>query len=704
MRGNRDQVRIVRRSPNARRALIGTLFAAGAVTYLLAIRFAPALLAGTQPTPDAQLTAEQNARVTVTSAGAALAVAAGLLFTAFNYRLARRGHTAGQVTTALTQLGGTELYVRVGAIRALEALVRESRDDRVAILEVLASFVRHRAPRKPEPGPPAAYQPDLPGRPAPDIQAALTVLCQHGARNGHVPDLRDLYLVHADLSGAQLTGADLRGACLDHADFRGANLTAADLRDTSLRFADLGGARLDQARLDRSDLTDATLRRAELNSARLPDAVLERADLEHAQARSANLQAATLTGAKLWAAALPGANLVGADLDRADLRHANLEGANLYQATLSRADVNPANLLDANLESATVWRAKLPDGFDADQAAVVSKQPLKRSKFTTWRTGPRNLVICCDGSWGGQGQTNVTRIARAVAGTSSDGAMQLTFHQRCRTSGSRAAVELDVLDTYRLLVQNFRPGDRLYFFGFSRGAYVTRTVVGMISAVGILRREHADRVDEAYALYRTRSRHTPRSFTAIDFRHSYAFETEVKFVGVWETVGPLGIPAGRLRLADPRWRRLMFHDTAMSQIVDAACQALAIDEHRRNLPPALWRRSPGVEQVWFPGSHADVGGGFADNRLAGLSLRWMMKKATEQGLAFRDAPIEADPLGTLHASLSATRRFRGVSIRPIGEFEPPTEQVSDAARVRMAAMADYQPVNLVRYRATHAEP
>jgi hypothetical protein len=140
--------------------LPGSLFAGGAVSYLLAIRFAPAPFAGSQPTPEAQLAAEQNARVTVTSAGAALAVAAGLLFTAFNYWLARRGHTAGQVTTALTQLGGTELYVRVGAIRALEALVRESRDDRLAILEVLASFVRHRAPHKPEPGPSMAYQPD----------------------------------------------------------------------------------------------------------------------------------------------------------------------------------------------------------------------------------------------------------------------------------------------------------------------------------------------------------------------------------------------------------------------------------------------------------------------------------------------------------------------------------------------------------------
>jgi uncharacterized protein YjbI with pentapeptide repeats/uncharacterized protein (DUF2235 family) len=595
--------------------------------------------------------------------------------------------------------------VRVGAIRALEALVRESRDDRGAILEVLASFVRHRAPRKPEPGPSMAYQPDLPDHPAPDIQAALTVLCRYGVQHGHVPDLRDLYLVHADLAGARLNGGDLRGARLDHVDLRDADLTAADLRDTSLRSADLAGARLVNSRLDRSDLTDANLRRAELNSARLPEAVLKHADLEHVQARSVNMQAAILTEAKLWAAALTGANLVGADFERADLRHADLEGTNLYGATLSQADLSSAKLLDANLESTTVWQAKLPDGFDPDQVSAVSDQlpeASKRARFTVRRTGRRNLAICCDGSWAGPGQTNVSRIARAVAGTSSDGAGQLTIHQRCRTSDSRAAVEQDVLDTYRLLVQNFQPGDQLYFFGFSRGAYVARTVVGMISAVGILRREHGDRVDEAHALYRSRSTHSsPRSFTAIDFRHSYSFETTVKFVGVWETVGRLGIPATWLRRRDPRWRRLMFHDTVKSRIVETACQALAIDEHRSTFPPVLWWRSPDVEQVWFPGSHDDVGGGFINNGLAGPSLHWMMTKASERGLAFRDGPVDADPLGTLHLSRSGTHRLRRASIRPIGLLDPATERVADAALTRMDAAPDYRPANLVAYVALH---
>ncbi len=604
------------------------------------------------------------------------------------------------MTTALTQLGSTQLYVRVGAIRALEGLVRESPGDRVAVLEVLASFIRHRAPGKPAPGPATPYQPELPDDPAPDIQAALTVLCQYGVQHGHPPDLRDLYLVHADLTGARLAGADLRGACLDHAVLRGAQLTAADLRDTSLRSADLSDARLDDARLDNSDLTDAYLRRADLSRARLPHAVLERTDLEHVQANSANLQNARLTGAKLWATAMPGANLVGADFERADLRHADLSSANLYRAVLTGADLDPAGLQDANLDSALVWQAKLPRGFDADQAAAVSHRvPERPRRSAVAGTGGRNLVICCDGSWQTVGPTNVSLIARAVARTSSDGVGQFTLHQRCRTSRTRAAVELDVLDTYRLLVANFEPGDRLYFFGFSRGAYLARTMAGMISALGILRREHADRVAEGYALYRDRSGRTnPRSFRTLDFRHTYAAETTVKFLGVWETVGWLGIPATRWRRLDPRWRRLMFHDTVKSRVVETAYQALAIDEGRRPYPPVPWRAGAGVHQLWFPGAHADVGGGYLENDLAGVSLRWMMERATANGLAFRRWYPD-DPLGVMHDRHDGTNRFLGRSSRPIGVFEPESERVSDAVRERMRAIPTYRPANLLAYLA-----
>lgn len=292
-----------------------------------------------------------------------------------------------------------------------------------------------------------------------------------------------------------------------------------------------------------------------------------------------------------------------------------------------------------------------------------------------------------------------------MARTAPDGTEQLTFHQRGRSSDTRAALRQDVLDTYRFLSQNYVPGDELYVVGFSRGAYVARTIVGICTGYGIVRPEHADRVEDAYALYRSRSlRVSPRSFPATDFRHSYAHEITVRFLGVWETVGPLGIPARTPRALDLRWRTMMFHDTALSDRVKAAFQALAIDEHRPAYAPALWRSSGSIgkhiEQLWFPGTHGDVGGGHVTrgaSSLANITLRWMIEKARDHGLAFRQELVQelaGDPLDVLHDSLSAVHRLRRPLLRRIGIISPDTEAIASTAEQRLQAVDGYRPRNL----------
>jgi len=648
--------------------------------------------------------------VTVTSVGAALLVASGLIFTAFNYRLARRGQVAGQLATALTQLGSTEMYVRVGAIHALEPLVGASADEHMAILDVLHSFVRHRAPLSSDTRDRAAYQVELPERPSPDIQAALTVLGQHGIRYGRPLDLHNLHLTHVDLAAAHLDGADLREARLDGADLRGARLSTANLRGVNLRAADLTGAMLEGATLDGAVLVGANLQSTRLSDASLQEADLSRANMDHTQGRSANLQAANLTSATLWAASLPGVNLVGANLDHADLRFAFLEGANLYLASLQYAELKSADLFDANFEGANIWQAKVERALRADFTAAVSERaviPAKKVRFGAERSTFKRLVICCDGTWDvepdDQPVTNVAKIARAAKRSGKEGVEQITFHQRGRSSGKLAALQLDVLDTYRFLVQNFRPGDELYFFGFSRGAYLARTVVGVIASCGIVRREHAPRIADAYAFYRSRSSaHSPSGFPALDFRHTYSHETAVKFVGVWETVGPLGIPESWRHRIDPRWRRMMFHDTQLSSVVTGACQALAIDEQRHTMPPTLWQagvRSKRLEQAWFPGVHSDVGGGYYDGELASASLHWMMSRASEHGLNFRVThPLPGHELGVLHNSLLGAHHLTGRLIRKIGVTDPASEFISDTALYRHRSMIpNYQPENLLEY-------
>ena len=113
-----------------------------------------------------------------------------------------------------------------------------------------------------------------------------------------------------------------------------------------------------------------------------------------------------------------------------------------------------------------------------------------------------------------------------------------TDGERIRGGAFGFGLSRDVCDTYRFLVQNYEPGDELFFFGFSRGAFTARSTVGLVRNAGILRPEHVDRVSEAYALYRSRTNtKTPRGREATLFRRSYSYEPRIRFVGVWDTVG-----------------------------------------------------------------------------------------------------------------------------------------------------------------------
>jgi len=209
------------------------------------------------------------------------------------------------------------------------------------------------------------------------------------------------------------------------------------------------------------------------------------------------------------------------------------------------------------------------------------------------------------------------------------------------------------VDAYRFLVDNYEEGDELYFFGFSRGAFTARSVAGLVRNSGILRRENQGRVPDAYRLYRSEE-DKPRGITSTLFRSAYSYEPDIRFVGVWDTVGALGIPPagprflrGLTKRFNKRWA---FHDTDLSTHVRAAFQALAIDEQRSAFKPTLWHKQPDagdqvLEQVWFAGVHCNVGGGFADTSLSDLALLWMVQKAQEHELAFAPGAFAPRPAG-----------------------------------------------------------
>jgi len=348
---------------------------------------------------------------------------------------------------------------------------------------------------------------------------------------------------------------------------------------------------------------------------------------------------------------------------------------------------------------------------------------------------PKRLVVCCDGTWnrpdqlagGATAPTNVTKVALAVSRQDGAGTDQLLHYEagvgtrrleRFRGGAFGLGLSRNVRDCYRFLVENYEPGDELYFFGFSRGAFTARSTVGLVRNSGILRAAHADRINDAYALYRSRSRPArPRGIEAQIFRRMYSHpDPEIHFVGVWDTVGALGIPIDGVRLP---WitRRWTFHDTTLSSHVHFAYQALAIDEQRGPFRPTLWEQQNDavgqtLEQVWFAGVHSDVGGGYSDPAMAEIALLWMVERARDCGLAFEPdhflpatdgidpekrhlgCQVAPDELGAMHDS---RRDFYLLLARYERPLAADRSAAASSAVERSKRMPGYQPANLADY-------
>jgi uncharacterized protein (DUF2235 family) len=293
---------------------------------------------------------------------------------------------------------------------------------------------------------------------------------------------------------------------------------------------------------------------------------------------------------------------------------------------------------------------------------------------------PMKLIVCADGTWDDEDhtRTNVAKLHRALQTWHVEGIDQwvcyvsgvgTTFGEAIRGGAFGYGLTRNILQGYYFLVDNYEPGDQLYFFGFSRGAYTVRSLAGLIRNSGLLRKEHRDRVDEAMKLYRSRSKKSnPRTEEAQKFRETYSYQPDVSidFIGVWDTVGALGIPTGSLRLLSLLLRLFgydwQFHDPQLSTKVRYAYHALSIHERRSSFAPTLWEKQSDappeqvLEQVWFPGVHCDVGGGYNAAGLSDEALYWMMQKAHDCGLRFRSEPCEfgfdnaPDPFSRLHDS------------------------------------------------------
>jgi len=313
---------------------------------------------------------------------------------------------------------------------------------------------------------------------------------------------------------------------------------------------------------------------------------------------------------------------------------------------------------------------------------VIPASPRPRSRGPVFVEAPglsggrgmfKRLVVACDGTWLNSDNgmingklavpSNVTRISRAIKAVSQDGVPQIVnYHFGVGSSGTRfnrllsgatgEGLADNVREAYSFLANNYHPGDEIFLLGFSRGAFTARSIGGLIGEVGLLTKKGLNALPEVFEDVQHRrdpkyvpknpnvpfpnkpSASSPRYAEELERRGLTRLDIKIKAIGVWDTVGSLGTPRfgflQKLGLQMAESKEMSFYDTKLSSCVENAFQALALDERRSAFSPAIWEKPEGnrttLRQVWFPGTHSNVGGGYDDQQLANITLAWMMSQ------------------------------------------------------------------------------
>jgi uncharacterized protein (DUF2235 family) len=329
----------------------------------------------------------------------------------------------------------------------------------------------------------------------------------------------------------------------------------------------------------------------------------------------------------------------------------------------------------------------------------------------------KRVVLCADGTWNTAhgvdavvNDTNVRKMFCALAdvpdqlryydsGVGTDG----TPIDHLTGGAMGQGLFQKIQDNYEYLAYVWDPGDDIYLFGFSRGAYTARSLGGMIAKFGVPTKNFDnDMVRQIFAAYRQTDPVRQATLkTALTAQYGLT-DVSVKMIGVWDTVGSLGVPGLLFSLFDQK--QYGFLDTTLHAGVQKAYHAICIDERRAQFMPTPWSNDDGssrandnqVTQVWFPGVHCDVGGSYVESQLSDITMRWMMKNAMACGLTFGDAamkhylaPAVAYPLGQPHDEWKVIPW--GL---PKHRTIPPNAVMANTVQLRLTGMNEYAPENL----------
>lgn len=342
----------------------------------------------------------------------------------------------------------------------------------------------------------------------------------------------------------------------------------------------------------------------------------------------------------------------------------------------------------------------------------------------------KNIVICADGTWNTPDQmdqgvpapTNVVKLFNCVSATTPEGVEQTKYYHpgvgtnggwwdKAVGGGTGNGLDMNIMSAYRKLCDSYETGDDIYMFGFSRGAYTVRSLCGVLNQCGLLDLQglaESDawaRVERVFHQGYRRGKETRAHWEKRGWAFLNAAGTSipVRFLGVWDTVGSLGVPDDfvLLRLIDGL-RDYSFHDTKLGSFVKTARHALAMDEMRSSFRPTLWTDYAGrdVQQLWFPGVHSDVGGGYREDGLANGALQWMLAEAKNCGLHLEPKmtdQVVASEKDVLHNSCTGIFELLSTTPRSI-------PNIADQARFHISAIKRYEvpPITQCPYRATRS--
>lgn len=370
----------------------------------------------------------------------------------------------------------------------------------------------------------------------------------------------------------------------------------------------------------------------------------------------------------------------------------------------------------------------------------------------------KRIAIFCDGTWNhadAEYGTNVVALSQAMSLTDGRTFQQLIYVPGVGTDSGASwlsrtidkfgggafgwGLDAKIETAYRALAYSYQPKDEIFIFGFSRGAYTARSLAGLIRSCGIPTRNKINMVRDAMDHYRASDKDghpnhpkncafrltiNPEIATSPeeqewrrDNGHTPGHLLQIAYLGVWDTVGALGVPrylGGFTKIFNDKYR---FHDADLSRSVGAARHAVSTDERRRAYPPTLWdnldRLNGGAtgdaapyQQLWFPGDHGSVGGGGDITGLSDNTLVWIAEGAEAAGLKFTKGALDSfrrqiDDFAPLHNRSNPKKGFFAiVASRADREGPKDAATVSPAARRRWReASPPYRPKTLARVAA-----